>query len=145
MQLEPGPRLDTAMIASLQDLPAKSKSSLFDQLYEGFADKARAAQAGMRTAAACEDWAEALSIVHKHRSNSGFLGLARYMRYCGELETLAREACEGEAPAMEVWNAALDVATIELQPSLDALAAHLDRGRSEPAVGAEGSGGGGAA
>ena len=129
------------MIASLQDLPAKSKSSLFDQLYLGFADQARAAQASMRAAAARDDWALALSIVHRHRSDSGFLGLARYMRHCGELETLAREACEGKAPTVGVWNAALEAAVRELQPNLDALVAHLDRGRSGPAGGAQDAGG----
>ena len=76
-QVLQGPRLDTSMNASLQDLPAKSKSSLFDQLYLGFADKARAAQASMRAAAAREDWALALSIVHRHRSDSGFLSKDR--------------------------------------------------------------------
>lgn len=118
-------RLDASMIASLMDLRGRKDLSLFDQLYLGFAERARVAQSSVATAAARGDWASALTILHKHRSDSGFLGLALYARRCGELEALAREACEGRPPAAQVWRAAFEAAALELQPGLDALDAHV--------------------
>ena len=138
-QTDAAARLDTSMIASMMDLRGKKDSSLFDQLYRGFVERARAAQSSIAAAAARGDWASALTSIHKHRSDSGFLGLALYSRHCGELEALAREACEGAPPAARVWCAALDVVALELQPGLDALDAHVgtvgaESDRSGPGV-----------
>ena len=126
-------RIDRAMVDSLRDLRGKNDASLFNQLYQGFAERARAAQTDVFAAAARGDWAAALTILHKHRSSSGFLGLALYSHLCGELETLARAACDGDPPGAPAWSAAFDAAALELQPGLDALDAHVAAGRGDPA------------
>ncbi len=84
------------MVDSLRDLRGKNDASLFNWLYQGFAGRARAALSDVSAAAARGDWAEALTIRHKHRTNSGFPGLALYTQRCGELETnvVARMACD---------------------------------------------------
>jgi|GEM_PF-4875857 len=87
---------------------------------------------GEHAPAARGDWAEALTIRHKHRSNSGFPGLALYTQRCGELETLARAACNGDPPSAPAWSAASDAVALELQPGLDALDAHVGAGQVDP-------------
>lgn len=126
-------RIDRAIVDSLRDLRGKNDASLFNQLYQGFAGRARATLSDIRAAAARGDWAAALTILHKHRSHSGFLGLAVYSRRCGELETLARAACDGDPPRAPAWSAAFDAAALELQAGLDALDAHVGAGQPDPA------------
>jgi len=125
-------RIDRAMVDSLRDLRGKNDASLFNQLYQGFAERARAAQSDVYAAATRGDWTAALTILHKHRSSSGFLGLALYSQRCGELETLARAACDGNPPGASAWRTAFDAAALELQPGLDALDAHVSAGRGDP-------------
>ena len=125
-------RIDRAMVDSLRDLRGKNDAFLFIQLYQGFAERARAVQSDVYAAAARGDWTTTLTILHKHRSSSGFLGLALYSQLCGELETLARAACNGDPPSAPAWSAACDAAALELQPGLDALDAHVSAGRGDP-------------
>ena len=112
MQAGTAARIDRAMVDSLRDLRGKNDASLFNQLYQGFAERARAAQSDVYAAAARGDWTTTLTILHKHRSSSGFLGLALYSQLCGELETLARAACDGDPPSALAWSAAFDAAAV---------------------------------